>query len=40
MADGVIVGSHLVAWLANNWQDGAGKQHLVQMIAEFKAALD
>jgi tryptophan synthase alpha chain len=35
-ADGAIVGSWLVDWLAQNWKNGDGRPELVQLIRELK----
>lgn len=38
VADGAVVGSHLVKLIAERWQGGAGRAELVQAVAELKAA--
>ncbi|MBS1718535.1 MAG: tryptophan synthase subunit alpha [Armatimonadetes bacterium] len=37
-ADGAVIGSWLVQWLAANWQGGAGRAALIEQIRELKAA--
>lgn len=37
-ADGAIVGSWLVDWLASHWNGGAGRAELVRLVGELKAA--
>lgn len=38
VADGAVIGSWLVDWLANNWNDGAGRDELVTQIRALKEA--
>lgn len=38
VADGAVVGSWLVNWLAESWNSGAGRAALVQEIRKLKAA--
>ncbi len=37
-ADGAIIGSWLVDWLANNWNDGAGSASLISATQSLKSA--
>jgi tryptophan synthase alpha chain len=38
VADGAVVGSWLVDWLAKYWDDGAGRADLVEQVRALKAA--
>jgi tryptophan synthase alpha chain len=38
VADGAVIGSWLVKWLAENWKGGAGRVELVGLLRELKAA--
>lgn len=38
VADGAVVGSWLVSWLAEHWQAGAGRDALVSAVRELKEA--